>query len=551
MEKMITLHIEDKEVTFPFGTSILQVCKTHFSERMNDIIAVRFIGTVRGLNWIPQRDGRVELLSYQDEEARRVYERSARYVLLMAIADVLPGARVRIEHSIGQGIYATIDGYALSGATVREIQARMQAIVDADIPFVRVRWSRDEAMRYFENLEQMDTVRLLSYRNYDYFDVYTCGERSEYFYGEMLPSTGFIRAFGVSLHLPGIVLQLPATDDPAHPAPFCERPKLMRAFAEAARFSRILHCKNAADLNDIISSGGTRDFIRVSEALQEKTIGDIAEQIVRSGARLILIAGPSSSGKTTFSKRLMVQLRIHGEEPVAISLDDYYRNRNEVPLNDKGKPDLECLESLDVALFNEHLVSLLQGEEVEVPEFSFEIARRLDHGKKLRVRKDQPIIIEGIHGINPQLTAQVPSDVKYRIYISALTQLNLDDHNRIRTTDVRLLRRMVRDYQFRGAAVEHTMDMWDEVRDGEEKYIFPFQEQADVMFNSSMLYELAVLKKYAEPMLQSVTEDSRWYTRANRMIKFLNYFLPIDAEDEIPGISILREFIGDLSFHKK
>lgn len=547
MEKTLKLHIEGREISVRPGTSMLEVCQSEFAQRR--VIAVRVGGVLKGLRWKPQCESTVQLLTYADEEARRVYERSARYVFLMAAEDVLPGTRVRIEHSAGYGVYADLMGCTLSAALVEKIDARMREIIAADLPFERERWSRQEAMAYFEKRGQTDTVRLLNYRPYDTFDVYTCGGRSEYFYGEMLPSTGWVDAFALRLHLPGVVLQLPEPADPTRPAAFVERPKLMRALSDTARWNAILHCQNAADLNDIVSGGDVRGFMRVNEALHEKRIAEIAGRIVAGGARVVLIAGPSSSGKTTFSNRLCVQLRVCGKEPAIISLDNYYLPRDQVPKNEQGKPDLECLESLDVPLFNRQLVALLQGEEVELPIYSFEVHHRLEHGTRLRLRADQPIVIEGIHGLNPQLTRDVPSDVKYRIYVSALTQLNLDDHNRIRTTDVRLLRRMVRDHQFRGASVEYTMDMWDEVRAGEEKHIFPYQEEADEMFNSTLLYELSVLKKYAYPMLQSVSEESRWYTRAHRLLKFLNYFLTIDAEDEIPPTSILREFIGGCTFY--
>lgn len=549
MSQNVTLTIEGKSIVITQGTSMQDICRNEFPNRCGDVIAVRVGGVVKGLRWQPQRDLSVQLLTYADEEARRVYERSARYVFLMAAEDVLPGAHVRIEHSAGYGVYADITGATLSGEVVQKIDARMRDIIAQDLPFVRRQYSRKDAMAYFEARGQMDTVRLLNYRPYDTFDLYSCGERSEYFYGEMLPSTGYVRAFALHLHLPGVVLQLPAPTQPDCAAPFVERPKLQRAFADTARWNAILHCQNAADLNDIVSGGDMRAFMRVSEALHEKSIAEIAGRIVDRGARVVLIAGPSSSGKTTFSNRLCVQLRVCGKEPVIISLDNYYLPTDQVPLNEHGKPDLECLESLDVPLFNKQLVALLQGEQVEIPIYSFEKHARLERGTLMQIRPDQPIVIEGIHGLNPKLTQDVPSDAKYKVYISALTQLNLDDHNRIRTTDVRLLRRMVRDHQFRGTSVEATMDMWDEVRAGEEKHIFPYQEEADEMFNSTLLYELAVLKKYAYPMLQSVSEESRWYTRAHRLLKFLNYFLTVDAEDEIPPTSILREFIGGCTFY--
>ncbi len=550
--QQITLTLEGVPLKCPVGTSVQEMIDRHLPERRADALAVRVGDAVKGLRWQPKQDCACTLLTYADEEARRMYERSARFLLLLALREALPGARVRIEHSVGYGVYIAVeDKECLSSLRVRRIEQHMRQIVQDDEPFVRTRWTRDQAMDYFRQEGQEDKLRLLAYRPVDYFDVYTCRGMSEYFYGEMLPSTGYIRSFSLQFYLPGMVLQLPAPEQPERAAPFQERPKLMRTFAEASRWGGILRCENAADLNDMIASGALRAFIRVNEALQERSIVDISEQIIERAARVVLIAGPSSSGKTTFTHRLAIDLRVGGQDPVILSLDNYYRDRDQVPLDEKGEPDLECLESLDVPLFNDHLLRILQGEEVEIPRFSFKRGRRDPEGVKMRLRPDQPILIEGIHGLNNQLTADVPSELKFKIYISALTHLNLDDHNRIRTTDVRLLRRIVRDHQFRSSTVDRTMSMWDSVRSGEEKYIFPFQEQADVMFNSSLLYELPILKKLAYPMLCEVGEESPWHLRVRRLVKFLNYFLDGMAEDEIPPTSILREFIGDCTFYKE
>ena len=483
------------------------------------------------------------------EEEIRIYERSARLILLLALRDVCPGAKLRVEHSIGQGVYMNVSGVSLTAALVRQIEQRMQEIVSADLPIEKSRWSREEAIEYFGDLGQQDTVRLLRYRPFDYFNVYTCDGLSEYFYGEMAPSTGAIRSFALRFYYPGMVLLLPGDDLSGPPAPFAERPQLMRTYAEANECSRILQCESAADLNDIIARGDARTFIRVNEALHDRTIAHIAERIIARGARIVFVAGPSSSGKTTFANRLSIHLRVSGKQPVAISLDNYYLNRDKVPLGPDGKPDLECLESIDVPLFNEQLVELLAGREVELPRYSFKTKAREPQGVKLSVTEDQILIVEGIHGLNDQLSADIPSELKFRVYVSALTQLNLDGHNRIRTTDVRLMRRMVRDFRSRHTSALETMEMWDKVRGGEETYIFPFQERADVMFNSSLLYEIAVLKRYAYPMLEKITEDSLYYVRARRLVKFLNYFMDCDTENEIPPTSILREFIGGCTFY--
>lgn len=483
------------------------------------------------------------------EEERRIYERSARLILLLALRKVCPGARLRVEHSIGQGVYMNVEGVSLTAALTRRIEAAMHEIAEQDLPIEKARWSREEAIAYFAAQGQEDTVRLLSYRPFDYFNVYTCDGLSEYFYGDMAASTGKIRSFALRFYYPGMVMLLPGEDLSGAPAPFAERPQLMRTYAEANECSRILACESAADLNDIVARGEARTFIRVSEAMQERAIAHIAERIVARGARVVFIAGPSSSGKTTFAGRLSIQLRVSGKRPVAISLDNYYLNREQIPLGQDGTPDLECLESIDVPLFNEQLVELLAGREVELPKYSFYTKKREKQGTKLSVTQDQILIVEGIHGLNDKLSSDIPSELKFRVYVSALTQLNLDCHNRIRTTDVRLMRRMVRDHRTRATGALETMAMWDKVREGEEKYIFPFQEKADVMFNSSLLYEIAVLKKYAYPMLLEIGEDSPYYVRARRLVKFLNYFVDCDAESEIPPTSILREFIGGCTFY--
>ena len=488
-------------------------------------------------------------LNGKNEEDRRVYERSARLILLLAMRDVMPGTKVRFEHSIGLGLYMTVDGAPLTAAKVRDIEARMHEIAQADLPIKKSRWTREEAKRYFAAQGQDDTVRLLGYRPFEHFDVYTCDGLSEYFYGDMASSTGEIASFALRFYYPGMVLLLPGEDLSGLPASFVERPQLMRTYAEANETSRILQCETAADLNDLIAKGEIRSFIRVSEALHERAIAHIAERIVARGARVVFVAGPSSSGKTTFANRLSIHLRVSGKRPLAISLDDYYIDRERTPRDAHGNPDFECLEAIDVPLFNEHLVELLAGREVMLPRFSFKTGKRLDEGVPMRMGEDQVLIVEGIHGLNDALSEDIPSELKFRVYVSALTQLNLDNHNRIRTTDVRLLRRMVRDARERATEAEGTMKMWDSVRAGEEKYIFPFQERADVMFNTSLLYEIAMLKKYAYPMLCQIAPESPFYVRARRLVKFLNYFMDCDEEREVPPTSILREFIGGCTFY--
>lgn len=552
MNTTVLMELEDFTFEAARGQSFVEALRAACPERLPGALAVRVKGQTLGLNAPVEGPARLSLLTYQDAEGRRVYERSLRFVFLLAVRQLMPEARVRLEYSIGNGVYAEIRaGRPLSAQMVRRIEERMRELVALDLPFEKQRLTRDEAIRYFEQDGQLDKVQLLKYRPYEHFQMYACGEMKEYFYGEMVPSTGYVPVFQLSFYLPGLVLGLPDPVQPNRPSPFHDQPKLMRTFAESARWANILACENAADLNALTARKQLREFIRVNEALHERSIFTIADQFASSGARLILIAGPSSSGKTTFARRLSIALKVLGKRPVSVSLDDYYLDRDAIPLDEHGQRDLERLDTLDVKLLGDHLVRLLQGEEVLMPRFDFLTGKRAPDGHLLRVAPDQPIVVEGIHGLNDQLTALVPRELKFKIYVSALTTLNLDDHNRIRTTDARLLRRMVRDFHFRGASVEVTMGMWDSVRRGEHNYIFPFQEDADVIFNSSLVYELPVIKKYVYPMLAQVGPESPHYTQARRLVKFLNYFLVAEVEDEIPLNSILREFIGGCCFYRE
>ena len=491
------------------------------------------------------------VLTYADEEGRRIYERSLQLLFLAAVNRLYPDAHVRIQHSFGQGLYIDIENMTVTEEMLAAIEKEMRRITALDLPVGKLDMSTAGAAKYFAETGQNHRLHLLQYREFDHFTMYELDGYEDYFYGKMVPSAGYVSVFGLVKYAQGLVLMQPDAKNPEQVAPFKDLPKLMKTYAESAEWMAILGCENAADLNDMVVDRRLREFIRVNEALQEQKIGRIAEQFIESGARVMLIAGPSSSGKTTFAHRLSIALRVHGLKPVKLSLDDYYRNRNELPLEEDGSIDLERLDTLDVPLLCEHLPKLLAGEEVQIPEYDFKSGMRMDHTHPMRVEPGQPIIIEGIHGLNDELTRSVPRGMKFKIYISALTMLNLDDHNRIRTTDARLLRRIVRDNLFRGTLPEKTMAMWASVRRGEENYIFPFQEEADAMFNSSLAYELPIMKKYAYPLLCAVQPESPYYTLARRLVKFLNYIRIADVEDEIPVNSILREFIGGCCFYRE
>ena len=491
------------------------------------------------------------VLTYRDPEGRRIYERSLQFILLTAARRLYPGQRVRIRHAFQKAFYIYLPGLEVTAAVADRVKAEMRAIVDANLPIRRFTLSLEEAKVHFALSGQSDRLRLLKYRRVPHLTMYCIDGLEDYFYGEMAVNTGAIQVFELLAHGDGLILQMPDIDDPARVPPFQDSPTLLRTYAEAARWHAILNCEDVADLNALIDSHRLREFIRVNEALHERRIQQIADQFVASGARLLLIAGPSSSGKTTFAHRLSIALRVQGLRPVKVSLDDYYIDRDKLPREPDGTVDLETIDALDVGLLCKHLPKLLAGALVDMPIFDFVVSKRAARTHPLRVEPRQPIIIEGIHGLNDRLTASVPEDMKFKVYISPLTVLNLDDHNRIRTADVRLLRRIVRDYKFRGTPPEETMDMWPSVGRGEERFIFPFTERADAMFNSSLTYELAFMKNFAYPALCAVQPESPNYTLARRLVKFLNYIETADVEDEIPVNSILREFIGGCTFYRE
>lgn len=490
-------------------------------------------------------------LTYRDEEGRRLYERSLRFLFLLSMKRLYPDRRVRMLNSVGHGLYVRLTEGEMGQDMARALEADMKELAAQDLPFIREEWTREEAIAHYEREGWTDKAELLRYRPSRRITMYRIDPLCEYFYGAMLPSTGYIRAFSVKPHFPGVVLMMPAPEKPDQPAPYVSRSKFLREFATSQQWCSILGAQNASDVNRMIQQGRLREFIRVNEALHDRSIAAIADEILRRGARIVMIFGPSSSGKTTFANRLKVHLQVLGRNPHLISLDDFYRNRGDVPLEADGQPDLEHVDALDIPCLTESLEGLLAGREVAMPRYDFKTGRRAPEGVPLRLEHDDLLLMEGIHGMNDRITSQVPEQLTFGIYVSALGCINLDDHNRIRTTDVRLLRRIVRDMHFRNTTPEATIAMWPKVRAGEEKWIFPNQEKADVMFNTSLHYELPVLKTIAYEMLLAIPKDRPEYLVAHRLLKTLNYFLPIDGGvlQEIPPLSILREFIGECSFY--
>lgn len=517
-------------------------------------LAAQIGGEVFSLRYTPFRDVEIHLLRYGEDMGRRVYERTLKFIFIAATRRLFPNVKVQVRYSLGTGLYITLDKEpALTEHDALKLESEMRNIVRAALPLERKRLNIKEALEFYEQDGQLDKATLLKWRKFSYFDVYTIDGYMDYFYGEMAPSTEYADVFRVK-HLTGnaLVLIMPRNDEPDVPAEYIPLPKLAAVFKQSDDWSRLMRCDAIGDLNTMVSNGKVRELVRVNEALHEKSYATIADQIVARGAKAVLVAGPSSSGKTTSANRLATQLRVLGLDPIMLSLDNYYLDRDLIPVDEHGQMDLEHINTIDVPRFNSDLKQLLSGKEVSVPRFDFLTDKRAPEGVPMRLKDDQPLIIEGIHGLNPVLLGdEIDQSKVFRLYISALTTLNLDDHNRIRTTDVRLLRRLVRDYATRGASMEETFSMWASVRRGEETWIFPYQEQADAIFNTTLVYEVAVLKKYVYPLLDAVSAESRYYAQARDIVKFLNYVLDADIEDEIPPTSVLREFIGGNTFYRE
>lgn len=549
------LEINGKTYEIEQGQSILEVINQYGLN--SDSLAVkplasRIGGEVYNLGFRPNKPLNIELLYYGDDEGFRVYERTLLFILVYAVRRIFPGAKVKIRYSFGQRFYIDIEKTpAFSESDALELETECHNIVKMDIPLIRRRLDIKEAISFFEADGQLDKAELLKWRNFNYFDVYMANDYVDYFYGEMTPSTGYITTFALKYNESALALMLPKPEEPDRPREFVDLPKLMAVYHRSDTWGKLLGCNTAMDLNRSVTDGSIRELVRINEALHEKTYAEIADSILDKKARAVLVSGPSSSGKTTSANRIATQLRVLGLDPIMLSLDDYYLDHDVIPTDEKGEQDLESIYTLDIPRFSKDFAELLNGQEVEIPQFDFASSKRSPKGKLLRIRNDQPLIIEGIHGHNPLMLGEhINSFEVFKVYVSALTTLNLDDHNRIRSTDVRLLRRLVRDFNTRGSDIAETLSMWPSVRRGEDIWISPFQEQADAIFNSALVYELAVLKKYVYPLLLRVEKENTYYMAARNIVKFLNYFLDTDIEDEIPPTSILREFIGGNTFYK-
>ena len=545
----ITICGEKKE--YAIGTTFEEIANEYQEQYGNTIALVTENGKIRELHKTVTKDAEIRFITLSDTIGHKTYERSAVMLFVKSVHDIMGNdVRIKVEFSIGKGVYCAMQGDAsIDDESIRKINAHMNELVEQDIPIIKQPYSISEAVELFKKQGMVDKVNLFKYRRSSYVNVYEIDGYFDYYYGYMLPSTGYIKYFQVFPYESGILLLLPDKSCPTLLELFEPREKLFATLEAANRWSEDLGIGTVGDLNNRICAGQLSDVILVQEALQERRIAEIANEIVkRDGVKFIMIAGPSSSGKTSFSHRLSIQLQTHGLKPHPIAVDDYFVERVKTPKDANGDYNFECLEAIDIEQFNRDMCALLAGKEVEIPTFNFKTGHREYNGNFKKLGEDDILVIEGIHGLNDKMSYALPSESKFKIYISALTSLNVDGHNRIPTTDGRLLRRMVRDARTRGASATRTLQMWPSVRRGEEENIFPYQESADVMFNSALIYELALLKPYAEPLLYSVKKTDPEYYEAQRLLKFLGYFLSIPA-DSIPNNSLVREFCGGSCFN--
>lgn len=553
VRKMITVKINGEERQYPQGATYEDVANDYQQEYENLIALAARDGKIRELFKKLTRDCEVTFFTLKDDVGNKTYVRSATMLFLKAVFDVYgreAAQSCRVEFAIGNGSYISPKGKInATEENAAKIRNRMRELVEAKTPFLKRSYSLDNAMELFRKEGMKDKEKLFRYRRGSFVNIYEMDGYYDYYYGYMLPNAGYVKWFDVIAYEDGFMLLLPDKKDPTHVKPFQERKLLFRTLKESEEWGKEIGIETVGDLNDQICRGSLSELILVQEAQQERKIGEIAKSIVdRGGVKFVMIAGPSSSGKTSFSHRLSIQLKTLGKTPHPIALDDYFVNREFTPRDENGDYNFECLEAIDVNQFNDDMCRLLAGERVELPSFNFKTGKREYKGNFKQLGPDDILVIEGIHGLNEKTSYALPEESKYKIYISALTNINIDEHNRIPTTDGRLLRRMVRDARTRGADARRTIDMWASVRRGEEQNIFPFQEDADAMFNSVLIYELAVLKQFAEPLLFQIDKGEPEYYEAKRLLKFLEYFLGVTSES-LPNNSLCREFVGGSCFN--
>lgn len=552
---MLQIYCKNNNSTreFPEGSSLLDIYNGFNLAMPYGPVSAKVNNKVESLDFRVYYNKDIEFLDIANSSGMRTYVRSLFFILVKAAEELYPQGSISLEHPISKGYFCKLHiGRTIGLDDVQRIKQKMQEIIAADIPYTRTESHTEEVVRLFEKRGMMDKARLLDTYGQLYSYYYQLGDTVDCYYSSLVPSTGYIRLFDIVKYYDGLLLRIPSRENPTKLEEVVKQEKMLEVFQEYHRWNQILGISTVGDLNVACNHGHATDLINVSEALQEKKIAQIADEITHRNqdgkrVKLVLISGPSSSGKTTFSKRLSIQLMTNGLKPYPISLDDYFVNRNDTPLDENGKHDFESLYAVDLPFFEEQLTTLLNGGEVELPRYNFTTGKREMSGKKLRIDEHMILIIEGIHALNPALTPHIPNENKYKVYVSALTTILLDNHNYIPTTDNRLLRRIIRDYKYRNYSAEETIARWPSVRAGEEKWIFPYQENADAMFNSALLFELAVLKDYVEPVLRKVPNRCPEYSEAHRLLRFLNYFVSVQ-DKELPPTSLLREFLGGSSF---
>lgn len=552
---MLQIYCKNNNSTreFPEGSSFLDIYNGFNLAMPYGPVSAKVNNKVESLDFRVYYNKDIEFLDITNSSGMRTYVRSLFFILVKAVEELYPQGSISLEHPISKGYFCKLHIDRTIGLDdVQRIKQKMQEIIAADIPYTRTESHTEEVVRLFEKRGMIDKARLLDTYGQLYSYYYQLGDTVDCYYSSLVPSTGYIRLFDIVKYYDGLLLRIPSRENPTKLEEVVKQEKMLEVFQEYHRWNQILGISTVGDLNVACNHGHATDLINVSEALQEKKIAQIADEITHRNqdgkrVKLVLISGPSSSGKTTFSKRLSIQLMTNGLKPYPISLDDYFVNRNDTPLDENGKHDFESLYAVDLPFFEEQLTTLLNGGEVELPRYNFTTGKREMSGKKLRIDEHMILIIEGIHALNPALTPHIPNENKYKVYVSALTTILLDNHNYIPTTDNRLLRRIIRDYKYRNYSAEETIARWPSVRAGEEKWIFPYQENADAMFNSALLFELAVLKDYVEPVLRKVPNRCPEYSEAHRLLRFLNYFVSVQ-DKELPPTSLLREFLGGSSF---